>query len=180
MNSPVRLGISAAATSTPEGVFHQKLEALFPCAGARGCMVFFAPPPFLLVYLCGNVGLQDLPATTLWGLLAAAWPAPFHNPPPCCESSLPRLPVSAPPTGLDECLFFISLVVGLPYTSVFHQLWWFLFLNHCCPSFGCARRHSVSTYASILVGSPLFFFFNVLQLSLLLGMIYVTLCISCL
>ena len=30
----------------------------------------------------------------------------------------------------------------------------FLFLNCCCPSFGCARRHSVSTYASILAGSP--------------------------
>ena len=29
----------------------------------------------------------------------------------------------------------------------------FLFLNCCCPSFGCARRHSVSTYASILAGS---------------------------
>ena len=28
----------------------------------------------------------------------------------------------------------------------------FLFLNCCCPSFGCARRHSVSTYASILAG----------------------------
>ena len=46
----------------------------------------------------------------------------FHNPPPCrlhqslpCqESSPPRLPVSAPPTGLDECFFFISLVVRLP------------------------------------------------------------------
>ena len=24
----------------------------------------------------------------------------------------------------------------------------------CCPSFGCARKHSVSTYASILAGSP--------------------------
>ena len=30
----------------------------------------------------------------------------------------------------------------------------FLFLNCCCPSFGCARRHSVSTYAFILAGSP--------------------------
>ena len=25
-----------------------------------------------------------------------------------------QLPGSAPPTGLDECVFFISLVVGLP------------------------------------------------------------------
>ena len=48
------------------------------------------------------------------------------------------MPVSAPPTGLDECLFFISLVsdplaVGFSVSS------------------GCARRHSVSTYAAILV-----------------------------
>ena len=33
----------------------------------------------------------------------------------------------------------------------------FLFLNCCCPSFGCARRHSMSTYASILTGSSRFF-----------------------
>ena len=54
---------------------------------------------------------------------SAPWPAQFYNlppswvhqPPPCCESSPPPLPVSAPPTGLDECFFFISLVVGLPY-----------------------------------------------------------------
>ena len=29
----------------------------------------------------------------------------------------------------------------------------FLFLNCCCPSFGCARSHSVSTYASIFAVS---------------------------
>ena len=117
--SPVRLGVSPAATSTPTGVFTQRFKALFPRAGALGCRVCFAPLPFLLVYLCANVGLQGLPATTLCGLQAAAWPAPFHNPPPCwvhqlppcCESSPPPLPISTPPTGLDECFFFISLVV---------------------------------------------------------------------
>ena len=39
------------------------------------------------------------------------------------ESSPPRLPVSTPPIGLDECLFFISLVVGLLYSSIFCQFW---------------------------------------------------------
>ena len=93
MDSPVRLGVSPASASTPTGVFNQRFEALFPLAGALGSVVFFAPPPFLLVYLCANVGPQGLPATTLWGLLAVAWPAPFHNPLPrwvhqplpCCE-----------------------------------------------------------------------------------------------
>ena len=96
-------------------------------------MVCFVPLLFLPVYLCTNVGLYGLPATALWGLLAAAWPAPLHNPPPCwvlqpppcLESSLPRLPVSTPPTCLDECFFFISLSVGLPYSLIFCQLWLF-------------------------------------------------------
>ena len=34
-----------------------------------------------------------------------------------------RLPVSVTPTSLDECFFFISLVVGLPYSSFFCQFW---------------------------------------------------------
>ena len=128
MNSPVRVGVSPASASIPTGVFTQRSEALFPHAGALGCAVCFAPPPFLPVYLCANVGPQGLPATTLWGLLAAAWPAPFNTPPPrwvrqpppCRESSPPLLP-----TGLGECFFFISLVVGLPYSSIFCQFWLF-------------------------------------------------------
>ena len=118
-------------------------------------MVCFAPLLFLQVYLWVNVGL--------WGLLAAALPAPFHNLPPrwvhqlppCRESSPRRLPISAPPTGLDECFFFISLVVRLPYSSIFCQFWlFFVFKICCCPPFGCERRHSVSTYAFLLTGSP--------------------------
>ena len=50
----------------------------------------------------------------------------------------PGLPISAPPTGLDECLFFISLVSD------------FLAVRFSVSS-GCARRRSVSTYAAILV-----------------------------
>ena len=41
------------------------------------------------------------------------------------ESSPPWLPVSAPPIGLGECFFFISLVVRLPYSSIFCQFWLF-------------------------------------------------------
>ena len=151
MNSPVRLGVSPAAASTPMGVLNLRFDALFPHAGDLGCTVCLAPVLFLPAYLRMDVGLQDLPA--------AAWPAPFHNLPPgwicqlppCRESSLPQLPISAPPTGLDECFCFISLVVGLIFVVIFYvSSGCFLFLNCCCPSFGCARRHSVSTYASIL------------------------------
>ena len=136
MTSPVSLGVSSAAAPTPTSVFTQRFEALFPRAGGLGYVVCFAPPLVLLVYLCTNVGLQGLPATTLWGLLAAGWRAPcapFHNPQPhwvhqplpCHESSLPWLPVSAPPTHLGECFFFGSLVVRLPYSSIFCQFWLF-------------------------------------------------------
>ena len=60
-NCPVRLGVSPAAVSTPTGVFNQWFEVLFPQAGALGCAVCFAPPPFLPVYLCENVGPLGLP-----------------------------------------------------------------------------------------------------------------------
>ena len=156
-------GSFSCCPSTPTGVFNQRFEALFPRAGSLGCVVCFAPPPFLPVYLCVNVGPQAPPATTLWGLPAAAWPAPLHNPPPrwvcqplpCCEFSLPRCP--SPPL----LLVWMSVSSLSPWLSDFHTVRFsvssgcFLFLNSCCPSFGCARRHSVSTYASILAEASL-------------------------
>ena len=121
----------------PQGVFSQWFEALFPRAGALGCAVCVAPLPFLPVYLCTNVGPQCLPATTLWGLPAAAWPAPFHNPPPpwvrqlppCQESSLSGCP--SPPL-LPVWMNISSLS---PWLSDFHTVQFsvssgcFLFLN---------------------------------------------------
>ena len=54
----------------------------------------------------------------------------------CCHSlttttlcSPPWLPISTPPTCLDEHFFFKSLVVGLPYSLFFWQLWLFLVLK---------------------------------------------------
>ena len=92
--------------------------------------------PALLVYLCANVGPQ--------GLLVVRLPAPFipHSAslsPATAKRVLSTLvPVSAPPTGLDECLFFISLVSDFLAVQI-------------SISSGCARRRSVSTYGSILV-----------------------------
>ena len=70
-------------------------------------MVCFTPLPLLLVFLGANVGPQHPPAASLLQVLSS------------------RLPVSAPPTGLGECFFFISLVVGLPYSLIFCQFWLF-------------------------------------------------------
>ena len=84
-------------------------------------MVSFAPLLFLPVYLCTNVGPRGLLAVALLALLHNPPPRQVHQPLPCCESSPPWLPVSAPPTGLDECFFFISLVVRLPCSLIFCQ-----------------------------------------------------------
>ena len=53
------------------------------------------------------------------------WDCPVLKSTPCCMSSLPQLPVSAPPTSRDVCFFFNSCVVRLPYGSIFWQLWLF-------------------------------------------------------
>ena len=66
--SPVRLGVSPAATPTPTGVFNQRFEALFPRAGALGCEVCFVP--------CHSSWFIY---ARIWGcgVLPAALPAPF-------------------------------------------------------------------------------------------------------
>ena len=103
----MRLGVSPAAASTPAGVFNQWFEALFTGTGALGCKVCLTPQLFLLVYPYANVGPPAPPAATLLQVLST-W-----------------LPISSPPTGLEECFFFISLVVGLPYSLIFCQFWLF-------------------------------------------------------
>ena len=65
--------------------------------------------PALSVYLCANVGLQGL---LVLGLPVQLVPHATGLGPATATQVLSTLvPVSAPPTGLDECLFFISLVL---------------------------------------------------------------------
>ena len=109
----------------PTGVFNQRFKALFPCTGTLGCTVCLTPQLLLLVYLYANMGLPSPqstaspspPATTLLRVLST-W-----------------LSISTPPTSLDECFFFNSLVVGLPYSSIFCQFWLFFGLNLLLPFF---------------------------------------------
>ena len=61
--------------------------------------------------------------------ISTALPAAVLQPLPCYESSPPPLPVSSPPTGLDECFFFNSLVVRLTYSLIFWQFWLVLLLK---------------------------------------------------
>ena len=111
----------------------------------RGVLPATLPAPFsttmslaLSVYLCVNVGPQGLLVVRLHALFiphsASLGPAVATR-----VLSSP-VPISAPPTGLDECLFFISLVSD------------FLAVRYSVSS-GCARRRSVSTYAAIVVPS---------------------------
>ena len=115
MNSPVRLGVSTTAASTPTGAFNQRFEALFPRAGALGFAICVAPQLFIKVYLHSIEGLPAPPAATSLGPPATALQRVLST----------RLPVSAPPTSLDECFFFNSLVVRLPCSLIFWQFWLF-------------------------------------------------------
>ena len=92
------------------------LRLYFPSWNPELRGLFYNPaiPPVLSVCECGPSGSAS-----------CSLPAPLHNPPPHWVHQLHRAPVSAPPTGLDECFFFISLVVRLPYSSIFCQFWLF-------------------------------------------------------
>ena len=131
-------GSFSCCCPNPTGSFNQRSEALFPRAGALGYMVCFTahcssrficarvwgprvlPPalpalfspilsPALSVYLCAIIGPQ--------GLLVVRLPVPFvpHSaslgPATAMRVLSTQVPISTPPTGLDESLFFISLVL---------------------------------------------------------------------
>ena len=67
----------------------------------------------------------SLPGCSSQFICMQMWELRVLQLPPCCESSLPQLPISTPPTSLDECFFFNSLVVRLPCSSIFCQFWLF-------------------------------------------------------
>ena len=123
-NLSCEAGSFSCCCLNPTGVFNERFEASFPHAGALGCLVCFAPPLFLLVYVCANVGLLLLLAVALSaGFIPQS--ATSLGPAGLLRVLSARLPVSTPPPGLDECFFFISLVVGLPGSLIFCQFWLF-------------------------------------------------------
>ena len=98
----------------------------------------FLPPEVLRLYILMMdpwIGWSDLLSIcSSWFIHMQIWDLLVHQPLPyqpvpspatLPESSPPWLPVSAPPTGLDECFFFNSLVVGLAYNLIFWQFWLF-------------------------------------------------------
>ena len=95
----------------PKGVFNQRSGALFPHAGTLGCSVCLAPQSFLPIYLHVNVRPLSLQTAT-----SPSPPAASRHPPPCRESSLPRL--LSPPL-LPIWLNVSSLT---PWLSDFHTV----------------------------------------------------------
>ena len=86
--------------------------------------VFFSPA--LETWLAQSILLPNCSSPFIH---MQTWDHLVLQPPPCGEFSLSWLPVYIPPTSLDECFFFNSLVVGLPYSSSFWQIWVVLVLN---------------------------------------------------
>ena len=157
-NLSCEAGSFSCCCPAPTSVFNQRFEALFPCAGALGCVVCFAPrcSSGLSVSECGASGchpplclprtppLQVRPSSLsvgMRGCRVCQWsdclPRSSHTPPVSVpprprESSLPLLPFWM------NVYFFIYLV--LDFLAVPFSV-----------SSGCARRRSVSTYAAILL-----------------------------
>ena len=130
---------------TPHKFLQQEVfESLVSYTETLGDVVCLALQLFLLAYPHMNVHLPAQPATPLPHLVLQ----PLY----CQESSLPYLPISAPPTSLDVC-FFNSLVVGLPRSLISWQFWLFLFLNWLS-FFWICQEAKCSTYASILARTP--------------------------
>ena len=69
-------------------------------------------PPGLSVRECGAAGSASCSLTC-----PVPQSATLLGPP---AATLPQV-LSTPPTGLDECFFFFSSVVGLPHSSIFCQ-----------------------------------------------------------
>ena len=144
MNSPMRLGLSPTA-STLRGFFGPQFWGFIsPHENCGLHALSHSPfvPPGLSTLKCG---------TTRSASHHLAGPSPPSAALPAVLST--RMPISAPPTSLDECFFFNSLLVGLPYSSIFCPFWLFLVFKILFSFFGCARRLNVSTYASILAES---------------------------
>ena len=116
-NSPVRLGIYPTATSIPTGVFSQRLWGFISLhwnPELWGLSHSPVGPPSLSACECG---------TTQFASHYLIWSSSHH----LAGSPLHRLPISGPPTDLNECFFFNSLVVVLPYSSILCQTVFFVF-----------------------------------------------------
>ena len=134
----------------PHWFLHPEVMGIYsPHAGTLSCVIWLGAG---IAHSQGITSIFYLPHVNV-GALMPILPPPLHTTPHLLAFP-PYLHVSTPPPHLDECGFFKSLVVGLPYSSIFWQFWMLFVLRfHCNSFYSCIRRWSVSTYASILTGS---------------------------
>ena len=130
MNSLVRPGVSPTSAN-PTGFYSQRF---------LGCS-FPHWNPGLHSLSCSPVVPSGLSThkyvTTL-----------IHQLQPCSMSSLPQQPASPPPTDLNECFFFNSLVVRLPYSSIFY-----LHLGQKCLRAGVSNSFSLGATPALWLPS---------------------------
>ena len=99
-------------------VLHQTLLRDWECLPLLQPHRFFQSEVLRLYFPVWNPGLHSSQF-----ICTQMWDHPVCQPLLCCLFSLPQVPISVPPTRLDECFFFNSLVVRLPCSSIFWQFW---------------------------------------------------------
>ena len=109
---PVRLRVSPTAT-TPTRFCSQRFWGFSLLGWHPGLLSLCLLPSCSSPCIC--TWMWDLPVCQLLPHLL------LHQLSPCLTSSPSHLLASAPPTSLDECFFFNSLVVRLPRHSIFWQ-----------------------------------------------------------
>ena len=120
---------------------------------------WFLQPEVMETYLPGT---GTLGWGTCWGAgtsLSRGIPPKFFIHHTCVwDQPIPHLCISTPPTSLDACGFFNSIVVGLPLNSVCDGSVWWLFYSLVVIWCGCVKRQAIFTYTSLLTRSPEFTF----------------------
>ena len=126
--------VVSATTTTPTDFYRISETLSYSCwkPGLHSLSQSPVVPPGFSTGKCGTVWAISCCSISLAHLVCQR--------PPCLNSSSCSLPISAPPTSLEEGFFFNSLVVRFPLSSIFWQFWLFLFLNWLYPSFGCAGK----------------------------------------
>ena len=110
---------------------------------------------------CGSLGCEVCVTHLLFlqYICRERWDHLDHQWWPCYVCSLPQLPICAVPTSLVNCCFLNSLVVRLPFTSIFWHFW-LIFVFKLFPSSGYFRRWTISTYDSIFTITPVILCIN--------------------
>ena len=140
----------------PHGCFQSEVLgfiSLHWSHGLHGLLRSPAVPPGLSMRECGAAGSASCRTACPFRSTIHHLAGSLHQPPVAVSPLCPGCPPLALP------LVWTNVSSLSPWLSDFRAVRFsdssgcFLFLNCCCPSFSCARRCSVSTYASILAGT---------------------------